>query len=149
MGHTCDVILSGKPNLFVCVCVCVMNLRRNDFINFVLQRRREDQKIGCRDGEGWLSFHGRIMHIIVVFFTFCKYPLLGIVPLLWQRTLRGYSSYFKKTFDGLFQVRLGYIGLGDCSIWLGNWPRRIRAHLKERCHERDFTPSFFSYLLTD
>ena len=99
----------------LCVCVCVMNLRRNDFINFVLQRRREDQKIGCRDGEGWLSFHGRIIHVFVVFFTFCKYPLLGIGPAGLEPTVKARNrrkAAVKKNEE---------------------------SPLKDRCHERDYT----------
>ena len=56
-------------------------------------------------------------------------------------------------FNSLFYFRSGYIGLGDCSAGLGNWPRWVRAPagarnrnrkyeeslLKERFHKRGYT----------
>ncbi len=80
MGHTCDVTKSGKPNL----CVCVMNLRRNNFINFVLQRRRRGSEEwterlwrvveGCQGRIIWTErlwrvvegCQGRIINIIMI-----------------------------------------------------------------------------------
>ena len=34
-------------------------------------------------------------------------------------------------FDRLFEVRSGYIGLGDCPTGLGNWPHMVRAPPQE------------------
>ena len=58
--------------------------------------------------------------------------------LSWQRPLRSDSSYFQMAFDRLFQVRLGYIGLGDCPTGLGNWPRRVRAPRRGQKQEKSY-----------
>ena len=80
-----------------------------------------------------MGFRTRTMDDKLIFLPFMIIKT-RIQSLLWQSPLIRFI--LKMAFDRLFQVRLGYTGLGDCPAWLGNWPCMVRASRRGQKQEK-------------